>query len=122
MFSLAFAEEMVNVVPAVVEPNSVPDALGVVPVLVEAYRNGNYLLAGALISLVLTFVIRAFVLPKLKLGHGVLPLLSALIGMISGVGLAIANGAPLEAAAMAILSGPLASSFWDSLLKYGFKK
>lgn len=131
---IAFAEadvavvaEKSEVVAATVEkaieaPEEVGDIVGFLPALVGAYKNGAWTLFGALIALILTFVIRKFVLPVVKLGSGVLPLVSAILGIVAGVGLAVANGASAQAASMAVLSGPLASTLWDSLIKYFFKK
>lgn len=115
---LVFAEEVAKVV----EPEQAQDALGFLPAIVEAFKSGHYLMAGALISLVVTFVLRSYVLPRLKLNDGLLPILSAAIGLLSGVGLAVANGATLNEATLAVFSGPLASMLWSSSIKYFFKK
>lgn len=116
---VCMAEEVVHLVK---EPEQVTDALKMIPVILGALKDGNYLLAGAFCSLVLTFLSRRFVLPKLKLGPGILPILSAVIGCVSGVGIAIAAGANVSQASLAVLSGPLASTLWDSVIKYAFKK
>lgn len=103
-------------------PQEVGDVMGFLPVIIHAAQNGQWLLFGALIALVVTFIAKKYILPKLKLGNGLLPLISALVGMVGGVGLAIANGAEPLQASLAVLSGPLASTLWDALIKYFFKK
>lgn len=129
VFSLLFLslpswgqDAVVSLAPKIAEPVEVQDAVGFLPAILSAVKNGQYLLGGALVTMVLVFLAKRFVLPKARLGTGVLPILSAFLGILSGVGLAIANGAPMEAAALAVLSGPLASQLWDSIVKYFFKK
>jgi hypothetical protein len=114
----ALAEEVAKIV----EPEKIDQVLGFLPAIVEAFKSGHYLMAGALVSLVVTFGIRQYVLPKLKVADGLLPLISAVVGMIAGVSLAVANQAPIGEAAMAVMSGPLASTLWSGALKYFFKK
>jgi hypothetical protein len=121
----AFAEgaaEKVAEVPMLEQPMEVGDLSQFFPALLDAYKNSNWLILGAIIALILTLLVRKYVLPMMKLGSGVLPFVSALLGLISGVGLAVANGASLQAASMAVLSGPLASTLWNSGAKYFFKK
>lgn len=118
---LAFALPM-TVFAQVTEPVDVSGIVGILPAILNAFKNGQYLLAGALVSLILTFVIKTFVLPKVKLGNGVLPIVSALIGCLAGVSIAVANGAEPLAATLAVFSGPVASTLWDSIVKYFFPK
>jgi hypothetical protein len=118
----AYAQEVVESAVTIAAPQEIGQALELLPVIMSTMKNGQWLAFGALISLVVTFIVRKWVLPKLKLGSGVLPLVSALIGMFAGVSLAIANGAEPSAAGLAVLSGPLASTLWDSSIKYFFKK
>jgi hypothetical protein len=106
----------------VLEPESLEEALRFIPVILEALSSGNYLVMGAAISLVLTFLVRRFVLPKMGLGNGFLPVVAALLGMLAGVGGAILGGADMQSAVLAVMSGPLASVLWDSFFKYFFKK
>lgn len=103
-------------------PEQLEDLGGYIPIIIEAFKNGQWLMFGSLIALVATFAVKKYVFPKLKLGSGLLPIVSAVIGVIGGVGLAIANKAEPAEAALAVMSGPLASTLWDAILKYFFKK
>lgn len=113
---------MVSVAEEYVGPGNMEEALRFLPVILEALRSGNYLVAGAAVALILTFLARKYLLPKMGLGNGFLPVISALVGLIAGVGLAIVGGASADAAMLAVMSGPLASVLWDALFKYFFKK
>lgn len=111
-----------SVLITVAEPGSPADVAAFLPALIQAAKQGNWLLVGAIVALILTFLTRKLLLPKLKLGHGALPLISAVIGVVAGVGIAIVGGANLNEASFAVLSGPLASTLWDAAVKYFFKK
>jgi hypothetical protein len=87
-----------------------------------ALKSGNFLLAGSLVTLLLVFAIRKYVFPKINIGDGALPIVSIILGMFVGSAGAIIGGATAPQALLAVLSGPLASSLWSSLLKYFFKK
>ena len=104
----------------VAEPVQVDQAVGLLPQILADITGQKYLLAGALITLVLVFIIKQYALPKLNLSTAVLPLASAVIGVISGYAVSIAGGATAGQAAVALLSGPAASALWDVLLKYLF--
>lgn len=106
----------------VIEPEKIQDALGLLPVLFSFIKNGQWLLAGAAISLIVTFVSRHYIFPKIKVGDGVLPIYSALVGCLAGVSLAVLNNATLGEATIAVMSGPAASLLWDSAVKYFFQK
>lgn len=103
-------------------PSDLNVVVGFIPVLMAAWKNGQWLLVGAVLSLILTFAFRKFLMPSLKLGSGVLPLVSAGLGVVAGVGAAIVGGAELMPAVLAVFSGPLASTLWDSAVKYFFRK
>lgn len=103
-------------------PSDLNVVVGFIPVLIAAWKNGQWVLVGAILSLILTFAFRKFLMPSLKLGSGVLPLVSAVLGVVAGVGAAIVGGAELMPAVLAVFSGPLASTLWDAAVKYFFKK
>jgi hypothetical protein len=100
----------------------IEDPVGYLPALWLAIQNGQWLVVGAIVTLILVLLFKKLVLPKIGLGTGILPIVSAIIGVVTGVGLAIMGGAPLAAAAAAVFSGPLAGLLWDALVKYFFKK
>lgn len=106
--------------PAITDaPQSVEQAAAFLPTLILLAKNGQWLLFGALLTLVLVFLIRQYVLPSFGLKNPkLLPLVSVILGMLVGVGVAVLGGAKPEAALLASLSGPLASSLWGAVVKY----
>jgi hypothetical protein len=104
------------------EPETVAGAGSMLKPIWDAIGNGSYLLAGAGITLILVFVFRKYVMDKIGLGSGVLPLVSAVLGVISGLAVSVWGGANGGEAAMAMLSGPAAGMLWDAVFKYFFKK
>lgn len=121
--SIAHAEEAPAVAEApaaVQEPVNLNDVAQLIPTLVGFAKNGQWLLFGALLSMVMTFMIRQFVLPKISLGAGVLPLVSGVLGVLSGVGGAVYMGATPIAALLAVMSGPAGSWLWSALAKHFF--
>lgn len=108
----AFAQE-------VSEPETIDQALGYLPLLIEAFKLGKWPVFGALATLVLVFIFRQFILPKLKIfSTEILPIVSAVLGIFVGLAVALAGGAPIGGALMAVLSGPLASTLWMAVVKY----
>jgi hypothetical protein len=106
----------------VTQPETVEEAVGLFQPLWDAIGNGQYLAAGAVITMIIVFAFRKWLMPKLNLGSGVLPIVSAFVGILSGAAVSVAGGADAGQAAMAVLSGPMAGMLWDSLFKYFFKK
>jgi hypothetical protein len=104
------------------EPGTVGEATGMLAPIWEAIKNGKYLLAGAGVTLVLVFAFRKFLMDKLGLGTGVLPLVSAGIGILSAIASSLWLGASLPEAGMAVLAGPAAGLLWDAVIKYFVKK
>jgi branched-subunit amino acid transport protein AzlD len=100
------------------EPGSVDQAVGLLPQILANISQGKYLLAGALITLVIVFIVKQYVLPKVNLSTGALPLISLVVGALSAVALGISGGATPAQAALALLSGPTASALWDIVIKF----
>jgi hypothetical protein len=119
--AIALAQD-VGPTPLPVEPQDLDAALNLITLIISHAKDGKYLLAGAAATLVLVFAFRKFAMPRLKLKPGVLPLVSAITGALSGWGIAVMAGATAGQAAVALLSGPIASTLWDALVKYFFKK
>jgi len=116
---LAMAQEIPKII---AQPESVEGLSVFLPAIITAYQSSNWLILGALLAMVVTFLVKKYVLKKLKLGTGILPIISAMVGIVGGVGLAVISGATPQEASMAVLSGPLASTLWASGAKYFFKK
>lgn len=104
------------------EPQDINEVVTLLGTVIKYFKEGQYLLGGAALTLILVFAFRKFVMPKMKLKAGVLPLISAVTGCLVGVSLAILAGATATQALLSVGAGPLASTLWDALIKYFFKK
>lgn len=103
---------------AIGEPQSPADIIGMLPTLLSFVQQGKWLLVGALITLVLVWAIRQYVLPKLGMGSASLPMVSALLGVVVGLAVSVLGGASPSAALLAVMSGPLASTLWGAIVKF----
>lgn len=84
---------------------------------------GDKIIAASGIVLLLVHLFRKFALPRLKLGNGVIPYVSIASGLLMGVAADMFAGvSAMEAAKIALLSGPGASLMWDSFFKLMAKK
>jgi hypothetical protein len=81
-----------------------------------------YLMVGAGANVAFVVVFRKFLMRPMGFESGILPWLSIVSGAVIGVSIAVMAGASQEEARMAVLAGPASGYFWDSLLKYFFKK
>jgi hypothetical protein len=106
----------------IAEPATIEESLKLIPLLLELFKNGNFLAAGALITLFLVFFLKKYALPKLGLTTAVLPIASAVLGVIAGLSVALLGGANLTQALLAVGSGPTASLLWDAAIKFFVKK
>lgn len=104
------------------EPETIGEATSMLQPIWDMFAQGKYLAAGAGVTLVLVFVFRKYVMGKLGLGTGILPLVSAVLGVVSGLAVSVWGGASGGEAAMAMLSGPAAGMLWDAAIKYFFNK
>lgn len=115
-------DAVVSIAPKFSEPDGFVEAVKLLPVIMNFVKNGQFLAAGGAVTLVLVYLIKRYVLPRTKLNTGVLPLVSAALGVFVGVGIALASGAGMVPAMLAVMAGPAASVFWDSLAKFFFPK
>ena len=122
MFLLLFLFPIFAWAQEALPPESIEEVVSFIPALMAAIKSSNWLAVGAIVTVILCFLIKKYLLPKIGLASGVMPLVSIVVGILAGVGMAVIGGASPQAAAMAALSGPLASSLWDALIKYFFKK
>lgn len=103
---------------AVAVPTSADQAISMLGVFYGFIHNGQWLLAGGVLTLVICFALNRYLFPRLKLGAAITPIASAIIGALGGVGLAVANGASLQQAMLAMLSGSVATHFWEAIGQY----
>lgn len=104
------------------EPVTVGEAGSLLKPIYDAFASGSYLLGASGLTLILVFAFRKYVMNAIGLGVGALPLVSAIVGVLSGLAVSVWGGATGAEAAMAMLAGPAAGMLWDSLFKYFFKK
>lgn len=104
----------------VAEPETLEQAVGLIPLIFDAAANGHFLAMGAAITVLVTFLFKKYIIHRLGLGTGVLPIVAGVVGLISGGGLAVMNGAEPMPALLAVFSGPAAVYFYDLILKYFF--
>jgi len=107
----AFAEE------AAVDLDSVIDQLAL------AVSEAKWVVVVACVVVILVHLSRKFLIDKIGLGSGVLPILSLVLGALLSWGLSVIGGVSAAEAAKSILfSGATASLLWSGLLKLLFKK
>lgn len=100
------------------EPTTLPDAVQMIPTILAMFKAGKSLAASAGAIIVILYFVRIYVLPKANLSAKVLPLVSAILGLIGGPLVAAYMGADAKEAMLAALSGPMASTLWSALFKY----
>lgn len=104
-------------------PETVDGATSLVPKLIEALVAGNHSVAGGIVLMVLMVAVRQFVVPKWKLPTELLPIVTALIGAISMVGLSMTNNvSAVEAAKTGLVIALFAGGTWSLIGKYIAKK
>jgi hypothetical protein len=104
------------------EPQSLDQVVSLIAPIITFVKNGQYLMAGAAVTLVLVFLFKTFILPRIALTTQILPLLSAVLGLFAGLSISILAGATPLQAMIAMGSGPAASLLWDSILKFFLTK
>lgn len=91
------------------------------PLVDQIFSNiasGKWVMAASAFVLLLVYLFRRYLQPKLNLGSGILPWISIVLGVLVGVASGTLGGLPVaEAIKIAILSGPSASTIWSAILK-----
>lgn len=103
---------------AIVAPVSADSAISMIGTVLSLVHNGGYLAAAGVLTLIICWALNVYVLPKLSLGPALVPILSSVIGALSGLGLALANGANLQQATLALMAGPLATHLYEGAAQY----
>lgn len=100
-------------------PETPEQASSLIPVLIDAISTGKWVIVASIVVLVLTLVFRQHILPKLKVGTGVLPWVTIAIAAVNGFAAHLIGGVELkEAAYFILISGGLASQIWSLGGKY----
>lgn len=103
----------------IAEPISIDDSVELLPVIVVAFQNGSYLAAGAMITMILIFLLKRFGLKYLnkvlpvQVKEAWIPLITLGLGAVIGPLLAIANGASVAEAILSVAAGPGAASMYS---------
>jgi protein-S-isoprenylcysteine O-methyltransferase Ste14 len=102
----------------VTPPDTLQDAIGLMPALMQAVIGGKWLLAVGGLLMVVTVVVRQYAIPKWNLSSKVLPWVTLGLSLIAGVGAYLFGGLDAKAAAIQMLvAGGLASQMWSLLGK-----
>lgn len=113
-----FFAVLVNANAQIAAPIDANSVVGLLPTIMNFIHNGQFLAAGGAIALVICFICNQWLFPKIGVGSAAVPILAAAVGLVSGLGLALANGASPLAAALSIMSGPLAVHAWEAVAQY----
>lgn len=108
----------------VAPPETVDQAVGLLPQLLEAIASGNHIVAYGIGIMVLIVGVRQYVLPKVKLSQDSLPIVTLILSSLGMAGASLlVPGASLGPAILnGVVSGIFASGAWDLLGKYIAKK
>lgn len=105
------------------DPNASIDLNQILSLVADNIASGKHVVLGAAIVLGLVALFKRFVQPRIPVGNGALPYLSIALGLLVGLCSDLVNGiSAAEAAKIALLSGPGATFFWESLFKLVVKK
>jgi hypothetical protein len=95
-------------------PESPEQALGLLPALMAAIRSGNWAVVASLGIMLAIYLLRMFVLPKLKVSASKLPYISAGVGILIAFAANLGAGQSWIAALLSGLTmGAAASGFWS---------
>lgn len=93
-------------------------ALGMIAQVFILIKGGNAVMGAGGLVLILVWAFRAFAMPKINMSSAWLPWISLGLGALVGIASSVLGGMdPKQAAEIALLSGPVASKFWSSVVK-----
>lgn len=104
---------LVNAAVAVAETQNLDQMAGYLSPMVDAYHNGQYLIAAGVLTVIAVSLLKKYVLPSLKVPDWAVPWISNIAGILIGAGISLAGGASPKEALLAVLAGPLASSLYS---------
>lgn len=109
--------------PVVAPPSSPEQALGLLSALIAAFKSGNWALVSAIGIMLAVYLLRLFVLPKLKVSSDKLPYISAGLGLLVAIAVNLSAGQPWMVAIFSGISmGAAASGFWHLIGEKIFPK
>lgn len=102
-----------------VPPETIEGATGMMPALIHALVEGNYLVAAGFGLMIVVAVVRVYLLPKISVTKELLPIISAIIGVIAFGGLALSAGQDfMEALKNGLVTSLLAGGTWSLVGKW----
>jgi hypothetical protein len=109
---------------AVTPPETVDQAVGLLPKLLEAIASGNHVIAYGIGIMILVVGVRQYVLPKINVGQDALPIITLILSSLGMAGASlVVPGASLGPAILnGVIAGIFASGAWDLIGKYIAKK
>lgn len=120
-----FMAMSVTVYAQVLAPDNVEGFVTIIPKFLEAIALKNYTFAGAVIVMFVVVSFRQFVLPKLKVGTELLPVIAVLVGQVLSVlqSLTVPNpGKWQDVVLQGLVWALLGSGLWSALGKAIAKK
>ncbi len=102
----------------VAEPQNLDQAVAYMPVLMKYIHSGSVLGISAVVVLLLSYVLKAYVIPRVGLNKGAIPVISMALGVLVGPAIAIISGASPEQAVQSLAAGPWAVFMHEAIAKY----
>jgi hypothetical protein len=121
---LATAEEVLvqetEALAAMLQPVDHGDIVALLPVLLEAFKSGHWIVFGAGLVMSLTWTVKHYVLPKLALKDAVLPIVALLLGLLGAASAELVAGKGFESAVYILIGGLVSPAVYDTIK--GLKK
>ena len=111
-----------EVVPPMEEPKDVAEALKDVGVMIEAARNGNWVLFAGVLILLLIFVLDKMVNLKSLVPKAAVPWIAAGMGILVSIGAQLTTGIPWgQALLQGFCAGTVAVGLWELVFQHALK-
>jgi len=105
---------------AALKPIDHGDIVALLPVLLEAFKSGHWIVFGAGLVMSLTWAVKHYVLPKLGLKDAVLPIVALLLGLLGAASAELVAGKGFDAAVYILIGGLVSPAVYD--VAKGLKK
>lgn len=94
---------------------STGDIAILLPVLLEAFRNGHWMVFGAGLVMLLTFVAKKYIMPQIKLRPALMPLVALGLSIMASASAELVAGKGLEAAVYILVGGLVSPALYDAI-------
>ena len=95
--------------------DTAPDISALLPVLIEAFQNGHWMVFGAALVMLLTFAVKKFVLPRGLVSKTALPLAALGLSLLASASAEVVAGRGIEAAIYILVGGLVSPALYDAL-------